>query len=101
MRIENVTVDNSYVRMRNERITVVKPNVTMRIENVIVDRPYVKMRIENVIVDRPYVRMRVENYFPNCRGCSPVHFRFLEAAVGVVPCTSLLLFYDKSNISAL
>ena len=43
MRIENVTVDKSYV--------------IMRIENVTVDKSYVIMRIENVTVDKSYVRM--------------------------------------------
>ena len=42
MRIKNVTVDESYVRMRIENVTVDKSFVRMRIkQNVTVDRPYV------------------------------------------------------------
>ena len=33
----------------------------MRIENVTVDRPYVRMKVENVIVDMSYVIIRIEN----------------------------------------
>ena len=33
----------------------------MRIENVFVDESYVKMRIENVTVDKSHVIMRIEN----------------------------------------
>ena len=48
MRIENATVDNSYV--------------IVRIGNVTVDKSYVIMRNEKRSVHRPYVRMTIKNF---------------------------------------
>ena len=45
MRIENVTVDKSYVRMRNGNVTVDKSYVRMGIEKVTVDKAYVIMNM--------------------------------------------------------
>ena len=45
MRIENVTVDKSYVGIRIENVTVYTSYVRMRIENVTVDKSYVRMKM--------------------------------------------------------
>ena len=50
VRIENVTVDKSHVRMTRENGTV---------------DSYVIMAIENVPADKSYVRMRIKKH--NCR----------------------------------
>ena len=61
MIIENVNVDNSYVRMRIKNVTVDKSYVIMRIGNATDGKSYVIMRIRSVTVDTSYIQMRIKN----------------------------------------